>query len=42
VAARILEPIQARGTTPEEMAAHRTASLLEQVLKEQAVVVEAR
>lgn len=38
-AARILEPIQARGVTPEEIATHRLLSLWEQVLKEQAIVV---
>ncbi|MEW5717554.1 MAG: nucleotidyltransferase domain-containing protein [Chloroflexota bacterium] len=38
-AARILEPIQARGVTPDEIAMHRLLPLWEQVLKEQAVVV---
>jgi predicted nucleotidyltransferase len=38
-AARILEPIQARGVTPAEISAHRLLPLWEQVLKEQAVVV---
>lgn len=38
-AARILEPIQARGVTPDELATHRLSPLWEQVLKEQAVVV---
>lgn len=38
-AARILEPIQARGVTPEEIATHRLTPFWEQVLKEQAVVV---
>jgi len=38
-AARILEPIQARGVTPEEIAMHRLLPLWEQVLKEQAIVV---
>ncbi len=38
-AARILEPIQARGATPEEVATHRISPFLEQVLSEQAVVV---
>ena len=38
-AARILEPIQARGVTPDEIATHRLLPLWEQVLKEQAVVV---
>jgi uncharacterized protein len=40
-AARILEPVQARGTTPEEMTTHRISPFLEQVLKEQAIVIEA-
>jgi len=38
-AARILEPIQARGVTPEEISTHRLLPLWEQVLKEQAIVV---
>jgi predicted nucleotidyltransferase len=38
-AARILEPIQARGVTPEEIATHRLLPLWEQVLKEQAIIV---
>ena len=38
-AARILEPVQARGATPEEIAAHRLSPFLEQVLQEQAVVM---
>lgn len=38
-AARILEPIQARGATPEEVAKHQLPSFLEQVLQEQAVVI---
>jgi len=38
-AARILEPIQARGVTPAEISAHRLLPLWEQVLKEQSVVV---
>lgn len=38
-AARILEPIQARGVTPDELATHCLSPLWEQVLKEQAVVV---
>jgi predicted nucleotidyltransferase len=38
-AARILEPIQARGVTPDEIATHRLSPLWEQVLKEQAVAV---
>jgi hypothetical protein len=36
---RILEPIQARGVTPEEIATHQLAPLWEQVLNEQAVAV---
>ena len=36
-AARILEPVQARGATPEEIATHRLSPFLEQVLQEQAV-----
>jgi len=38
-AARILEPIQARGLTPEEISAHHLLPLWEQILKEQAVLV---
>jgi len=38
-AARILEPIQARGATPDEVAGHQLSPFLEQVLQEQAVVV---
>jgi predicted nucleotidyltransferase len=38
-AARILEPIQARGVTPDEIATHRLLPLWEQVLNEQSVVV---
>jgi len=38
-AARILEPVQARGVTPEEISTHRLLPLWEQILKEQAVVV---
>jgi predicted nucleotidyltransferase len=38
-AARILEPIQARGATPEEVAKHQLPPFLEQVLREQAVVI---
>lgn len=38
-AARILEPIQARGVTPEEIAAHRLAPLWEYILQEEAVAV---
>jgi predicted nucleotidyltransferase len=38
-AARILEPVQARGATPEEIATHRLSPFLEQVLREQAVAL---
>jgi predicted nucleotidyltransferase len=38
-AARLLEPIQARGITPEEIATHQLLPLWEQVLKEQAIAV---
>lgn len=38
-AARILEPVQARGVTPEEIAMHRLQPLWERVLNEQAIVV---
>ncbi len=38
-AARILEPIQARGVTAEEIATHQLSSLWEQVLREQAVAI---
>lgn len=38
-AARILEPIQARGVTPEEISAHRLLPLWEHVLEEQAIAV---
>jgi len=38
-AARILEPIQALGVTPEEIANHQLFPLWEQVLLEEAVVV---
>ena len=38
-AARILEPVQARGVTPEEVASHALSPFLERVLQEQAVVV---
>lgn len=38
-AARILEPIQARGATPDEVATHQLSSFLEQVLHEQAIEV---
>lgn len=37
-AARILEPMQARGVTPDEIATHRLSPLWEQIL-EQAIVV---
>jgi len=38
-AARILEPIQARGITPEEIATHKLLPLWEEILAEQAVVM---
>ena len=38
-AVRLLEPIQARGATPEEIAEHRLTPFWEQVLREQAIVV---
>ncbi len=38
-AARILEPVQARGVTPEEIAMHRLPPFWERVLREQAIVV---
>jgi predicted nucleotidyltransferase len=38
-AARILEPIQARGVTPKEIATRQLSPLWEQVLDEQAIVV---
>jgi uncharacterized protein len=38
-AARILEPVQARGATPDEIARHQLSPFLEQVLTAQAVVV---
>ena len=38
-AARILEPIQARGITPDEIAMHRLSSFWEQVLQEQAITI---
>jgi len=38
-AARILEPIQARGITPDEIATHQLSALWEQVLSEQAIEV---
>ena len=39
-AARLLEPIQARGVTPEEIATHQLTPLWEQILEEQAISVE--
>jgi predicted nucleotidyltransferase len=38
-AARILEPIQARGITPDEIATHRLSPFWEQVLQEQAIAI---
>jgi predicted nucleotidyltransferase/HEPN domain-containing protein len=38
-AARILEPIQARGITPDEIATHRLSSFWEQVLQEQTIAI---
>jgi predicted nucleotidyltransferase len=38
-AARVLEPIQARGATREEIETGRLSSFLRQVLKEQAVAI---
>jgi predicted nucleotidyltransferase len=38
-AARILEPVQARGATPDEVARHQLSPFLEQVLQKQAVVM---
>ncbi len=38
-AARILEPIQARGATPDEIADHKLSPFLQRVLNEQAVLV---
>jgi len=38
-AARILEPIQARGVTSEEIATHQLTPLWEQVLDEQTIVI---
>jgi predicted nucleotidyltransferase len=38
-AARILEPIQASGFTPEEIAAHRLPAFWEQIISEDAVPV---
>ena len=41
-AARILEPIQARGVTSAEIAAHQLTPLWEQILREQAILVAER
>ena len=38
-AARILEPIQARGVTPQEIATHQLSPFWEQILDKQAVVM---
>lgn len=38
-AARILEPIQARGVTPEEISAHSLSPFWEEVLRTQAIVI---
>lgn len=38
-AARILEPIQARGVTPDEITAYRLSPFWKQVLTDQAIVV---
>ncbi len=38
-AARILEPVQARGVTPDEIAARRLSPFWEQVINEQAIVI---
>ncbi len=38
-AVRLLEPIQARGVTPEEIARHQLSPFWEQVLNEQTVAV---
>jgi len=38
-AARLLEPVQARGITPEEIATHQLSPFWEQVLNERALVV---
>jgi predicted nucleotidyltransferase len=38
-AARILEPIQARGVTPQEIATHQLSPLWEQILDKQAIVM---
>jgi uncharacterized protein len=38
-AARILEPIQALGVTPEEIATHQLFPFWEQVLREQAISI---
>ena len=39
-AARILEPIQALGVTPEEIATRQLLRFWEQVLREQAISIE--
>ena len=39
-AARILEPIQARGVTPDEMATHCLSPFWEQILQTQAIVID--
>ncbi len=38
-AVRLLEPIQARGVTAEEIATHQLSPLWEQILDEQAIVI---
>jgi len=38
-AARLLEPIQARGVTPEEIATHQLLPFWEQVLNKQAIAI---
>ena len=38
-AGRILEPIEAIGVTPQEIATHGISSFWEQVLKEQAIAI---
>lgn len=38
-AARVLEPIQARGVTPDEIATHRLSPLWENILNEQAIPI---
>jgi len=39
-AARLLEPIQAQGFTPEEVSQHKIAPFWQQVLREQAVAIQ--